>query len=126
MQPFTIRVTDNAATTASRALTLGVNSPVPGDITPTGGSMAHFAAGGGWQTTFTFVNIGSAAADLRLNFFDDNGNPAVLPLVFPPSSSGPQSVATLDRTLNPNYELLIQTQRPASQSVLGPSCRFCS
>jgi sugar lactone lactonase YvrE len=37
------------------------------------GVMGHFAAGAGWETTFTLVNAGYTPADAQLDFFDDNG-----------------------------------------------------
>ena len=42
------------------------------------GSMPHLAAGGGWLTTFTFINKSSAAASIRPNFFAPDGSPQSL------------------------------------------------
>jgi hypothetical protein len=52
--------------------------------------------------------------DIRLNFFDDNGSPLTLPLLFPqsPNSAGSELAATIDRTVNAGAELLIQTTGP--------------
>jgi hypothetical protein len=84
------------------------------------GSMAQLASAGYWTTTITLVNTGSTAAQARLNFFDNNGNPLTLPLSFPQSSpaAGPLLAATLDRTLNPGAELVIQSTGPNSQPTL--------
>src|SRR5215469_13600654 len=64
------------------------------------GAMAQLAAGGGqWTTTFTLINTGTAAADITLNFFDDNGNALTLPVFFPETSTsatGASFVATID------------------------------
>jgi len=50
-------------------------------FSPAGGSsIAHLASGGGWSTTITLINADTAAAQVVLNFFDDNGNPLPLPL----------------------------------------------
>ncbi|MDR3738107.1 MAG: RHS repeat-associated core domain-containing protein [Terracidiphilus sp.] len=38
------------------------------------GALAHFAAGAGWDTTFTLVNTGYGVADAQLLFYDSNGN----------------------------------------------------
>jgi len=88
------------------------------------GSMAQLASAGYWTTTITLVNTGSTAALVRLNFFDNNGNPLLLPLTFPqlpfPQSTptaGPLLAATLDRTLNPGAELVILTTGPSTQTT---------
>jgi len=57
--------------------------PTLADVAPGGGTMAHFAAGGGWQTTFTLVNTGSAPAAVNLDFFGNGGAQVSLPLSFP-------------------------------------------
>jgi hypothetical protein len=58
-----------------------------GDVAPPSGSMAHVASGGGWQTTFTLANTGTASAQAKLSFFDNNGNPLALPLTFEDSGA---------------------------------------
>ena len=57
--------------------------PVLANVGTTGGTMAHVASGGGWQTVFTLVNTGATAANVTLNFFTDDGNTLSLPLSFP-------------------------------------------
>jgi hypothetical protein len=73
---------------------LGIRYTPPGTLTTipalanvgtSGGSMAHIPSGSGWQTTFVLVNTGQGPASAQLNFFDDNGNPMLLPLSFPQS-----------------------------------------
>ena len=56
------------------------------------GSLPQVVSSGGWETTISLVNIGSAAAHARLNFFDNNGNALPLPLTSP---QGPDPTATL-------------------------------
>jgi hypothetical protein len=77
--------------------------------------MAHLASAGYWKTTITLINTGTVAAQARLNFFDDNGNPLLLSLYFPQSSSvGPLLASTLDRTVNAGAALVIETTGPDS------------
>jgi hypothetical protein len=98
----------------------------------TAGSMAQLASAGYWTTTITLINTGTAAAQARLNFFDNNGNPLLLPLYFPQSSSaGPLLASTLDRTVNSGAALVIEATGPSSAptqvgcgrnwSPMGPS-----
>jgi hypothetical protein len=61
--------------------------PLLAQVGTGGGSIAHFASGGGWQTTFTLVNTGTAAATATVNFYGDNGQAASLPLSFPRTSA---------------------------------------
>jgi len=81
--------------------------------------MAQLAAGGGqWTTTFTLINTGTAAADITLNFFDDNGNALTLPVFFPETSTsatGASFVATIDAGAG----LLIQTDALNDALVTG-------
>ena len=81
------------------------------------GSITHLASGGYWTTTITLINTGSSAAQARLSFFDDNGNPLALPLSFPQSSSAAGSLlaSTIDRTLQSGAQLVLQTTGPNSQ-----------
>ena len=43
-------------------------------------TISHVADGAGWRTTVILVNTGSQAANFDLKFWDENGNPMVLPL----------------------------------------------
>ncbi len=61
--------------------------PVLANVGTTGGTMAHIASGGGWQTTFTLVNTGAAAATVNLNFYGNDGSALSLPLSFPQSQT---------------------------------------
>jgi hypothetical protein len=53
-----------------------------------GGTFAHLVSGGGWQTTFTLVNTGSAAATAMLSFFADSGDAVFLPVGFALTEGG--------------------------------------
>jgi hypothetical protein len=80
------------------------------------GSMAQLAFAGGWTTAFTLVNTGTAPVQATLNFFDNNGNPLPVPLVFPQSGATAASpAATTTLTVNPGAGQLIQTAGLASQ-----------
>ncbi len=62
------------------------------------GSMPHLAAEENWTTTFTFINKSAASAQAQFSLFAENGNPLLLPLVFPqqPSTDGTLLGATLE------------------------------
>jgi sugar lactone lactonase YvrE len=82
------------------------------------GSLAQVASGGPWNTTFTLVNTGSAAAQVTLNFYGDNGTPAQLPLTFPLSgSAAAQPTTTLSQTIAPEAQLVIATAGTSSQAT---------
>jgi hypothetical protein len=87
-----------------------------------GGSMAQLASGGLWNTSITLVNTSASAAEMVLNFFDDNGNPLLLPLTFPQTSAftaaAPLLASTLDRTIAAGAELVIQTVGTPSQTTV--------
>lgn len=81
------------------------------------GSMAQLASGGSWTTTITLINTGSATAEARLNFFDNNGDPLQLPLTSPQNSFSPMTASTFTTTLDPIAELVIQSTGSTSQAT---------
>jgi hypothetical protein len=79
------------------------------------GSMAHLASGGSWDTTLTLVNTGAAPSEALLNFFGDNGSPLQLPFTFPQAPpANPLVASTLDRVINANALLVVDTQQPGT------------
>ena len=44
------------------------------------GSFPHLVSGGGWSTTFTFVNKSTAAQAAGIDIFDDSGRPMEVPV----------------------------------------------
>ncbi len=113
---------------------LGVRSAPPGTITtipalaggaPGGGTMAHIASANGWTTNFVLVNTGTSAAQVHLQFFDDNGNPLVLPLSFPQSGDGVSATdSKLDSTLNAGATLLVETTGALTDPVQTGSAQL--
>ncbi|HEV2098364.1 MAG TPA: hypothetical protein VGR45_05500, partial [Stellaceae bacterium] len=73
------------------------------------------ASGNGWQTTFVLVNVGANAAQVNLNFFDDNGSPLSLPLSFPQSGGGSTTTApAVNQVLAAGATLLVESAAPES------------
>ena len=97
--------------------------PLLANVTAGGGSMAHVASAGGWQSTFTFVNVGTAPAQITLSFTDDNGNALSLPLGFPQTSTS-ATASSVTKTLQPNASIVIQTQGSSSQAVVTGSAQL--
>lgn len=92
--------------------------PAIANVGTNGGSIAHLATGSGWQTTFVLVNVGASAAQVNLNFFDDNGSPFSLPLSFPQSGTGSAMVApTVNRVLPAGATLIVESAAPQSDPV---------
>jgi hypothetical protein len=89
---------------------------VSSSFTNTSGSIAQIASAGHWTTTFTLVNKGSSPAPALLNFYDQSGNPLLLPLNFPqPALNGPPAAFRVPLTLSPGGTVIIQTTGPATQ-----------
>jgi hypothetical protein len=113
---FTLKVTDTCGASASKDFSIAVLQAGAGGTMGSGGSMAQLAVGGPWKTTFVLENSSSGPAQVRLNFFDNNGNALPLPLNFPQSlSSNPVVTSTLDRTLGAGAALTIVSSGSASQ-----------
>ncbi len=86
------------------------------------GSLGQVNAQGGWSFELDAVNLGNIAATARVNFADPSGNPLLMPPIFPqsPATGGAELAATLDRTINPNARLVINsTGSAAAPPLLG-------
>jgi hypothetical protein len=98
---------------------LGVRTTPPGTLTSVpalanvgtrGGAFAHIAIGNGWKTSLVLVNTGVTAAQAHVNFFDDSGNPLVLPLSLPQSGDGVFTTSSsVDNVLNAGATLIIES-----------------
>jgi hypothetical protein len=116
---LTISATPNGTTTAiqgSGTGTILTPSAHTAGTTSYAGSFAHFASGAGWETIITLVNKGTASAQAQLNFYDESGNPATVPLDFP--QGGPTvNAPTYTTTLNPGAVAVIESQGGTTTSV---------
>ncbi len=90
--------------------------PALANVGTSGGSIAHFATGNGWQTTFVLVNTGTTLAPVTLKFFADlTGGPLTIPVSFPQVPGGMVSlVSSVSQPLNPGATLVIQSAAPLS------------
>ncbi|MGA2434777.1 MAG: BACON domain-containing carbohydrate-binding protein, partial [Bryobacteraceae bacterium] len=50
------------------------------------GSMAQIASAGGWETSLTLVNLGTAQGEAQLNFYANDGTTPLLPFTIPQQS----------------------------------------
>ena len=84
------------------------------------GSLAQVASEGGWNFSLDAINLGTSAATARFSFADNNGNPLAMPLTFPqfPPASGALTGASLDQTINPNAQFLMESTGPANAGPL--------
>ena len=88
--------------------------PVLAQVGTNGGSLAHVATGGGWETIFTLVNVGLSATQITLSFYDEKTGAALpLALAFPQTNTT-QTTASVNRTLAAGATLLVQTQGGSS------------
>ena len=89
--------------------------PVMANVGTGGGSLAHFQSGGGWQTTFTLANSGTAAAPFSVTFYGDNGAPVALPITSPELGDlGTQNTVT--GTLQPGASVQLVTNGTTGQT----------
>lgn len=83
------------------------------------GSASQIASGGGWKTTLTLVNIGSASNSVKVAFRMDDGRPLTLPLAITQRGASDSATASsLDRTLDAGATLLVESEAPASAAPL--------
>ena len=82
-----------------------------------GGSLADLASGGGWETTFTLVNLGATASPVSLNLFGDTGTALDLPFTFPQGSNPPLNTSAINQSIPANSVLLLDTTASLSQAL---------
>jgi sugar lactone lactonase YvrE len=113
---FTISVTDSASVAATKASTLTV---IAAGSLARAGALAHLASGGGWKTTITLVNLSSSPVPARILFHADDGTALALPLtVTQQRASQVVTASSLDRVINPNATLLIDSEAPQTSPTL--------
>jgi len=112
---------------------LGVRTTPPGTLTSVpalanvgtgGGTFAHIAISNGWKTRFVLVNTGTTAAQAHLSFFDDNGNPLVLPLSSPQSGGVTTTSASLDSAINAGASLIVESDGPVANPLQTGSAQL--
>ena len=93
--------------------------PILANVGTGGGSITHVTYNGGFTSTFYIVNTGTSAAQFTLSFFDESGNPLLVPLTLPQSGTS-TTTSSLVRTLSAGAMLVLQTQaNDAAASVVG-------
>jgi hypothetical protein len=92
------------------------------------GSLGQVASEGTWDFSLIGINLGASAATARFNFTDNFGNPLMLPLTFPQlaPAAGPELASTIDRTLNPNAQIVMDSTGPDSAATLVGSGQLLS
>ena len=113
---------------------LGVRTTPPGTLTSVpalanvgtgGGAFAHIAIANGWKTSFVLVNTGAGVAQAHLSFFDDDGNPLVLPLSSPQSGGGVSTTApSVDSTINAGASLVVESTGPDANPLQTGSAQL--
>jgi hypothetical protein len=97
--------------------------PVLANVGTTGGSITHVAYNGGWTSAFYIVNTGSASAQFRLDFFDENGVALPVPLLLPQSGTN-TTTSSLTQTLTPGAMLVINTNEQDSPTPVVGSAQL--
>ena len=113
---------------------LGVRTTPPGTLTSipalanvgtVGGAFAHIAIANGWKTSFVLVNTGATSAQAHLYFFDDGGNPLLLPLSSPQSGGGASTTASsVDSTINAGATLVVESTGPDADPLQTGSAQL--
>jgi hypothetical protein len=84
------------------------------------GILSHIATGGSWDTTITLANTLSFPVTVRLLFHADDGSSLTLRLAtIQQGVTQNETSATLERVINPNATLRIETGDPAAPLVWG-------
>jgi hypothetical protein len=84
------------------------------------GALSHVASGGIWKTTITLVSLKPTPNEVKVNFRAESGAPLTLPLkITLQGVSTTVSASSVDKTIPAGGTLLIETEAPASPTVVG-------
>jgi hypothetical protein len=68
-------------------------------------------SGGSWKTTLTLVNVSSAPATAKLNFWGPDGQPLLLPLAFPGAGGRPSTTdSSIEFSLDPGATFVVESE----------------
>ncbi len=70
------------------------------------------------------VNTGVSAAQAHLNFFDDDGNPLILPLSSPQSGGVSTTASSVDGTMNAGATLVVESTGPDANPLQTESAQL--
>jgi hypothetical protein len=84
-----------------------VPRPKSAQVDPNDLVLLDVAAGGGWETLITFVNMSGSPAQFTLTFYDYNGNPTPMPLSNPDGSVSRLASVDLSLDVNTSTELVV-------------------
>jgi len=124
---FTIGFNDNTGAAGIGSFQMVVQPPSASGTQTELGSFAQVAAGGGWKSTITLMNVSANSVDAQISFRRNDGTPLSLNLTFPQSGSG-ATASALPVTVGPNKSVVIQADSPlgsisegwADVSATGP------
>jgi hypothetical protein len=84
------------------------------------GALPHFASGQGWRTTWVLINSTSNPnSAVQLNFLDDNGNPAVIPLIVSFTSQVLAPASSYSTSVPPHGMVVVYSQNSGPISQTG-------
>ena len=91
--------------------------PLSALVDPNDRVFPDIVEGGGWETVITFVNMSGSPAQFTLTFYDDNGNPAPMPLLNPDGSVSRFASADFALDTNTSTELVVANVDSSLNSV---------
>lgn len=91
--------------------------PMSALVDPNDRVFPDIVAGGGWETVITFVNMSGSPAQFTLTFYDDNGNPAPMPLLNPDGTVSRLASADFALDANNSTELVVSNVDSSLNSV---------
>jgi len=84
----------------------------------TSGVFAHIAAGAGWKTSFTLMNLAPTESPARLVFWNDDGGQLELPIEFPVNPQlSPMSAAAADVIISSKGVVIVEAATSSQDPV---------
>lgn len=100
-------------------LALFAVAAAPCQTLSTVGTMAHFQSGDGWRTTFFVFNTGTVEATAQLSFYQDSGQPAIIPLRLPRLGLTSDAAAVFNFTMKAGTVLEVESDSTEGPGITG-------
>src|ERR1051326_2056579 len=105
---FTISIKDSTGATGYGTFQMTIQQPATTTPMSRIGSFAQMAAGGGWKTAMTLINLSSSTVTAQINIYADNGTPSMFPLAFP-QFGGNTAASSITVSVGANDSVVIQS-----------------
>jgi uncharacterized protein (TIGR03118 family) len=115
---FTVSMKDSTGATGYGTFQLAIQQPATTTPISRIGSFAQIAAGGGWKSTLTLINLSASTVTAQINIYGDSGAASTFPLAFPQFAASTVG-SSVTVSVGANDSVVIQSGSSTSSVGVG-------